>query len=326
LKAYTIATFLFLLCFATTSKGQQNSFQAFFTPADTFNQTRFNYSLGFAATTYTAFSIGLYNTWYRQYPQESFHFFNDWEEWNQMDKAGHLYTSYFQGVLCYKGANWMGMEKKNAILTGIICGTLFQSTIEVMDGFSSEWGFSVPDIGANILGTTAFALQQQYWNGQRIQIKMNSLPYSYPNISIEGAKGTEMTLNDRANDLFGRSFAERFLKDYNRQVIWASVNIHSFFPETKLPKWLNIALGYGAENLYGGNENNWSKDGEAFILNEESYPRYSQFYLGLDVDFTKIKTNNQFVKSILSVFNIFKAPSPAIEVNTLGEIKFHLLR
>ena len=47
-----------------------------------------------ALGTTTLSYFGLYNLWYKNYPQTSFHFFNDIEEWNYMDKAGHIYSSY----------------------------------------------------------------------------------------------------------------------------------------------------------------------------------------------------------------------------------------
>ena len=89
-------------------------------------------------------------------------------EWKQVDKVGHIYTAYLQGVLCYKGAQWVGLSEGQSIATGIICGSLFQTTIEVMDGFSTQWGFSIGDFAANALGVGAFALQQKYWGEQRI--------------------------------------------------------------------------------------------------------------------------------------------------------------
>ena len=49
-------------------------------------------SVALGATTLSYF--GLYNLWYKNYQQTSFHFFNDLEEWNYMDKAGHIYSSY----------------------------------------------------------------------------------------------------------------------------------------------------------------------------------------------------------------------------------------
>jgi len=300
---------------------------SFFTPSDTFNAKRFKYALGISATTYTGFSIGLYQTWYKQYPQEGFHFFNDVGEWNNMDKVGHVYTAYFQGVLCYKGAKWTGLNDDKSILVGAICGGLFQSTIEMMDAYSSQWGFSVADFGANITGIGIYALQQKYWKEQRITLKVSSLPSRYDDFSVTNSDGLSISLQERADDLFGTSYPERFLKDYNAQAYWASVNVHSFLPEgNKWPAWLNIALGYGADNMFGGFENTWGTEDNPYQVPENLYPRIQQYYLGLDLDLTKIKSNNDFVNGLLSIFNIFKAPSPAIELNSRGEVSFHFFR
>jgi hypothetical protein len=300
---------------------------SFFTPSDTFNQKRFNYAIGISAATYTGFSIGLYNTWYKQYPQEGFHIFNDWGEWNNMDKVGHLYTAYFQGVLCYKGAKWTGLSDNKSIMVGVICGGLFQTTIEMMDAFSSEWGFSLTDMGANIAGLGLFALQQKYWGEQKIMIKVSSFPKKYDDYLVVGSNGTSISLQDRADNLFGASFAEKYLKDYNAQAYWASINVNSFLPRNnKWPDWLNVALGYGADNMFGGFENEWETEGEQFVLPKDAYPRVHQFYLGLDFDLTKVKTKNNFLKGLLSIFNIFKAPSPALEINSRGEVSFHIFR
>lgn len=300
---------------------------SFFAPSDTFNRKRFKYALGISATTYTAFSIGLYQTWYKQYPQEGFHIFNDWGEWSNMDKVGHIYTAYFQGVLCYKGAKWTGLSDDKSIVVGAVCGGLFQTTIEIMDAFSSEWGFSVADMGANISGIGLFAFQQKYWGEQRIMLKVSSFPKKYADYNVTGSNGTVLSLQDRADNLFGSSFAERYLKDYNAQTYWASINVNSFLPDqNKWPDWLNVALGYGADNMFGGFENEWVTNGEKFIVSEDAFPRVHQFYLGLDLDLTKIKTKNHFLKGLFSIFNIFKAPSPALEVNSRGEVRFHIFR
>lgn len=315
------------LALSTMGQSSLSKKADFFAPSDTFNQKRFNYALGISAATYTGFSIGLYHAWYKQYPQESFHFFNDGGEWSNMDKIGHTYTAYFQGVLCYKGAKWTGLSEDKSILVGAICGSLFQTTIEIMDGFSSEWGFSVYDIGANFAGIGLFAWQQKHWKDQRISMKVSSIPRNYPDFLVVGSGGAEISLQDRADDLFGASFAEKFLKDYNAQTYWASVNIHSFLPEGNgWPTWLNLALGYGADNMYGGFENVWEVDGERFELDSDLYPRIHQFYLGFDIDLSRIKTDNNLLKGILSMFNIFKMPSPAIELNSRGELTFHILR
>ncbi len=304
------------------------SSQSFFIPSDTLNQKRVYSSLGIAAIASTTFAIGLYNTWYKKFDVEPFHFFNDWGEWNHMDKAGHIQTAYFQSLLCYKGAVWTGMNKKNSILTGFVCGMIFQTTVEVFDGFSSKWGFSIPDMVANVSGAGVFALQQKYWNEQRISIKISSIPIHYsPSPIYSDDKAGSSSLFNRSNNLYGSNFFERYLKDYNAQTYWASVNVNSFLAKGNgWPKWLNIAFGLGAENLYGGFENAWIENNYSFALNNETYPRYRQFFLSLDVDFAKLNPKSPFLRTLCSGLNIFKMPSPAIEFNTEGRIVLHLLR
>ena len=102
--------------------------------------------------------------------------------------------------------------------------------------------------------------------------------------------------------------------------------------DTKFPKWLNVAFGYGAEGLYGGFENRWCSDGdvldiddcpEEMIIDRSDIPRYRQYYLSFDVDLTRIPTNSRVVKILLSVFNIVKIPAPTIEFNRQNKVKFH---
>ncbi len=315
---------LLILLFASNIVSAQSDSLGFWQPSPTFNKSRFNKALTFSTVAYTSFSTGLYLTWYKKDPTRGFHLFNDMREWKQVDKVGHIYTAYLQGVLCYKGSKWVGLSEGQSIATGIICGSLFQTTIEVMDGFSTEWGFSLGDIAANTIGISAYALQQKYWGEQRIILKESSWSRSYskePILSVSGEATS--SLDKRANNFFGSSFAERYLKDYNGQTYWASINVHSFLPESNtFPEWLNVAVGYGAQGLWGGFENQWEEDNQRYELD---LPRYRQWYLSLDIDLTKIDTDNYFLRTILSVLNIIKIPAPAIEINTEGQIKFHLL-
>ena len=316
------------LCFISFQIEAQKSLDtlSFFEPSPSFHKKRFNTALAFSIGTYSAFSYGLYNTWYRQFEQESFHFFDDWGEWENIDKYGHLYTSYFQGVLCYKGAKWTGLSESQSILTGILCASLFQTTIEVMDGFSAEWGFSWSDMAANAAGISAFALQQKHWGEQRILFKVSSWPKTYDEMVIPSEDGTNTTnLVRRTDELFGNNYFESFLKDYNAQTIWASVNVNSFLEEGNVwPTWLNLAVGYSAENMFGGFENSWLIDDQRYTLDSD-FDRYQQFLIGFDLDLSRIKTRSHFLNTLFSVFNIFKMPSPALEINTRGEIKFHFI-
>lgn len=302
--------------------------QKILVPADSLNASRVHSAIVIGGLTYTGFSIGLYNAWYKKYDQTSFHLFDDLYEWNQMDKVGHVHSAYFQGIIAYKGMRWAGVSKKKSLLTGIITGTLFQGTIEVMDGFSTKWGFSLGDMAANIAGTSVFALQQHYWNEQRIHLKMSSIPIHYSKTAVYATDKTGVsTLYKRAQELYGNTFYERFLKDYNAQVYWASFDVHSFLPEDNIwPKWLNLALGYGAGNMYGGFDNSWMSGDHMYVLNPQQYPRYRRFFIGPDLNLTSLNTKRPFLKTVFSALNVFRIPSPAIEINTRGELIFHLLR
>ena len=98
-----------------------------------------------------------------------------------------------------------------------------------------------------------------------------------------------------------------------------SANIYSFTKLSKIPKWLNLAIGYGAEGMITGKH----EFVNTIFLPE--HERYRQFYLSLDVDLTKIETKSHFVKTILTIFNTLKIPAPAFEIKGNGGSKLHLI-
>ena len=152
-----------------------------------------------------------------------------------------------------------------------------------------------------------FAGQEFLWNEQRIQFKFSSHKQKY-----------QGELHSRANDLFGSSFQERVLKDYNAQTYWLSFNLRSFLPASKLPSWLNLSIGYGAEGLMGGFENlAYDSDGN-ITFDRRDIPRYRQWYIAPDIDLTKIKTKSRFVRTSLFLLNCLKFPAPALEFSKDG--------
>lgn len=256
--------------------------------------------------------IGLNALWYAHYPRSSFHFFNDDAEWQQMDKVGHIYSAYTESRATMEAWRWAGLSRKKSIWIGGLSGVAYQSIIEVLDGFSSEYGFSPGDFTANIIGSAAFISQELSWNEQKIKLKFSFHRKNY------GEPG----LDKRADQLYGNTEIERFIKDYNGQSYWASANIQSFFPKTKLPGWFNISIGYGAEGMFGGIKNiGYDKEGNV-IFDRTDIKRYRQWYLSPDVDFTKIRTNKKGIKVLLFVLNSFKFPAPTLEYSN-GTFKGH---
>lgn len=274
--------------------------------------------------TYSTATVALYNSWYRDYPMGDFRLFDDSREWLQMDKAGHVFSSYFQTAYSYDVARWTGLSKKHSLITGAGIALLSQTTIELMDGFSTQWGFSLGDIGANLAGAALFVGQEWWLDQQIVLIKESSLPVRYDESrfnSIGG--GAYSTLERRATELFGPGMLERALKDYNVQTYWASIDVKSLTHLKAWPAWLNLAFGLGAQNLYGGFENKWTEGDATYDLNSVM-PRYRQYYLSLDINWRKIRTKNHLVNGIFNGLNIFKMPAPAIEYSN-QEWRFHLL-
>ncbi len=326
-----ICTCCLLVLLPFLGQAQQAERLPFLEPADSFNNSRF-WTCAIAGTAiYTGFSIALYETWYKEYELTGFHTFNDWGEWRDMDKMGHLFTAAMESRLAFGGARWTGMDRRKAMWTGAAVSTLLQSTIEVMDGFSAKWGFSWGDVAYNTLGTGVFVAQEMLWEEQRITLKVSNTRPNYATTPISSEEGSAFSSpRQRANELFGEGFFETFLKDYNGMTIWASVNVNSFLPPSQrnrgLPKWLNIAVGYGADGLLGGYGNSWTdENGAVFKLSPSEYPRYNQFYLSLDIDLSRVPTQNRFLKSLLNALHWIKIPAPTLEWDTRGGMKGHWL-
>lgn len=302
LKFNVLLVFLWFVGFQTGfSQDREGSF---FKPSDSLNKKRQNTVIISEAVLATGTLIGLNQLWYADYPKSDFHFINDNSEWLQMDKVGHVFSSYQLGRFGAEMLQWSGANKKNQLLYGAGLGFVFLTAVEVLDGYSSEWGASSGDIIANASGTALYVSQELIWNEQRITPKFSFHTTKYANYRPE---------------VLGSSFSEQILKDYNGQTYWLSVNLHSFAKGSKIPKWLNLALGYGAEGMLTGNRDNSTP------FSTTNQQRFRQFYLSVDVDLTKIKTQSHFLKTVFSVLNTVKIPAPTIEFVRFNDIKYHLI-
>ncbi len=269
---------------------------------------------GGTALAYSGTMIALNETWYKGFPRSSFHTFNDMGEWLQIDKLGHVLSTYQFSRGTTALWKWAGVPHKTSVWLGAGSGLLFMLSTEYMDGLSEEWGWSWPDAGADLLGAAAFAVQELTWQEQRLQIKF----------SFHSIKYSDPQLDARSKDLYGSGLVQGVLKDYNARTNWYSLNVRSFFPQSKLPKWLNISFGYGAEGMFGGYENvSYDKNGNV-VFDRRDIKRFRQWYFAPDVDFTKIKTNSRLVRSLFFALNSFKFPAPSVEYSN-GSFKLHAI-
>lgn len=291
---------IIVLCCSINYAQNQTSF---FQKSDTLNKNRLKAVYITEAAGATAALIGLNQLWYADYPRSNFHFSNDNSLWMQMDKFGHVFSSYYIGKMGMDALAWAGETKKNQLIYGASSGFVFLTAVEVFDGFSKDWGFSMGDIFANAVGTGLLIGQELLWNEQRIQNK-----FSFHT--------THYAKNDPSK--LGENTLQQIIKDYNGQTYWLSINLWSFFKDSKIPKWFNIAIGYGANGLP---ENSYDHSTEP----PQQFESYRQFFTSIDIDLTKIPTKSPFLKTVFNVFNFVKIPAPTIEYRSNGKLKFHTL-
>src|ERR1035437_5176023 len=139
---------LFILSFISLTGNflfAQDSSGCFLRPAEKYNKKRVIYFTASAATAYIGTMYLLNQYWYKDYPRSAFHFFDDNGEWKQMDKCGHVFNSYKLSQLGYSMNRWTGVSENKSVWIGGSIGVAYMSIIEILDGFSKEWGFSYGD-------------------------------------------------------------------------------------------------------------------------------------------------------------------------------------
>jgi len=224
-----------------------------------------------------------------------------------MDKCGHATTAYNISLIGYASYRWAGLSQNQSIWYGGLLGFLYMLNVEILDGFSSQWGFSPGDLTANSVGAALFISQQLVWNNQRFSLKFSFHPTGFANYN--------------PGEL-GKNFIQQMLKDYNGQSYWLSCNINSFLPKSSgFPEWINVDFGYAASGMTGASKNITENHGQPVPY----FRRYRKFLLSGDIDINHIPTNSQTLKLLFPVIGYIKLPFPALEYNTLGNFKLHPL-
>jgi len=248
-----------------------------------------------SSVAYAGSMVALSSIWYSQYDKQEFHFFNDAREWKQMDKLGHFYSAFQLSSIGSRTLQWSGASKKKSDIAGAITSFGIMSSIEVLDGFSAGFGASASDLLANAIGAGFYIGQQSLWHETRI----------YPKFSFQ-----RTAFAPQRPELLGSVLLEEMIKDYNGQTYWLSADVDKF---VRFPKWLNLAVGYGAEGMLSAND--------ASNIGQGLMP-YRQYFVGIDFDLTAIKTRSKLVNTLIYVANMVKLPAPTLEISK-GKVKGH---
>lgn len=334
----TFAVFCLLLALAPPCLHAQHPPFFSLQPADSLHRPRLWAGVGTATALYGATLVTLHRNWAASNTAGRFHSIDDRADWNQMDKAGHLFLAYNESRWLFAGLRWAGVQPKPAAWAGFAGGQLLMGTLEVFDGYSTPGGFSWSDMGFNLLGSGLFLAQQIGWQEQRIALKLSAWPKTYsdsPIYPVSPAGSTDFTtLQERSNTVYGSGLLSLFLKNYNANTVWLSLNPRSFCrqPVAWLPRWLNVAVGMGAENLFvgqgyawKGNVNCTGPDCEEYRLDPAVYPRTRQFFLSFDIDVTRLGFRNRFLRLLAGTLNIIKIPAPTLEITDRGKLRLHAL-
>jgi len=245
---------------------------------------------------YAGTLAGLSHLWYANSESQPFRFFNDNAEWKQVDKVGHFYSAFYFSYGTSRALQWSGVQKKKSDLLGSLIGFGVMLPIEILDGFSKDYGASTGDLVANAAGSAFFLGQSRLWNEVRI----------YPKFSFSRTEYAELR-----SDLLGNDLTSEILKDYNGQTFWLSADMDKFI---SFPKWLNFAVGYGADGMV------YARDHENVAA---GYPEpFRQYYFSIDFDLTSIKSRSKVINTLLFLANMVKIPAPTVSFSK-KEVKFH---
>lgn len=242
--------------------------------------------------------------WYAGYDRAPLHSFNDGSEWAQMDKAGHAFSAYTLGSWGHQLLDRCDPGNAKALWVGVGSGLAFLTAVELLDGTSAAWGFSWWDMVANVSGSALYLGQELAWGEQRVRMKLSAHHTSYAAMRP---------------DLLGEGAIERYLKDYNGQTIWLSANLKAFSRSAGLPSWLNVAVGYGADGMVTASPPAGPDAFGADLIRQRRY------FLAPDMDLTRIPTRSKALRTVLFVLNSIKLPTPALELNSSGQLQGHWL-
>lgn len=237
---------------------------------------------GTVGVTIAAIHVYQANGWWKD-NRRSFHFKEDLSYGLSVDKFGHFYGGTVGTFLLKNSLIWAGLSEEAALWWGAGGALMFQTYVEIEDGFSA-WGFDRVDFAADVLGSAWPVGQYYYPFLQNFDFKFSYHPS--PVLNSSGGSGFQ----GQRHIMFD---------DYEGQTLWLSMNVHNFLPQTLKPFWpefLTLAVGYGARD----------------VLQSEPY---SVVFLALDLNMKKvIPDDTPFLKLLGEALNFIKFPAPTVRI------------
>ena len=225
-----------------------------------------------------------------------FHFENDFDYALNLDKFGHFAAGVILGESFYEGYRWAGLSEFKSYLFAGLSAMATHIAIDVKDGYSPAWGFSIFDVLSGTLGGF-LPMAERYVP----VFKYVDLKWSYwINSTYYYDKSTH-----RGDAVF--------TDDYVNQTFWASFKPYRLLPsavQKYYPSWLAFAVGM-------------SIDETAMNFHAPEKDRHREVYLAFDYDLEAFRPQSRLARTLIKYLNYFKLPAPAIQV--YPEFNWYLL-
>ena len=220
------------------------------------------------------------NGWWKE-NRTSFHFREDLNYSRNIDKIGHVYAGSVLTFVFSKALEWGNVPESKALLLGAGASLLFQTYVELEDGFSA-WGFDRVDFASDVVGAWYPVVQHHIPYLKNFNLKLSYLPSQ--NINKPGGYPGQKHL---------------VMDDYEGQVFWLSLNVHNLLPRDFArvwPEFLPLAIGIKGRDIENSNA-------------------HLEFYVALDYDMTKILPDTGFLRTVGEALNFIHFPSPAVRIS-----------
>jgi hypothetical protein len=236
---------------------------------------------GVLAGTMVGIHIYQNNGWWKD-NRRSFYFYESLTYGLWVDKIGHFYAASLETFVISKALQWGGLPEQKALVWGAVGASVFQTYIEIQDGFS-QWGFDRVDFAANLAGAWLPVFRYHVPFARNFDLKFSYLPSE--NINKPGSFQGQRHL---------------MMDDYEGQTFWLSAKVNNLLPrgiDRYWPDFLCLAVGYGARQVNG--------------------PRpHSVVFIGLDYDLTRIiPQTTPFLRTLSEALNFIRFPAPAIRIS-----------
>ena len=172
-----------------------------------------------------------YNAWWKD-NSGAFHLKSEgWLEQDSYhggaDKFGHMYTAYISTRLLSYGLRQAGNSPDQALYYAAWTTGLTTLGIELLDGFTDEFGFSYEDMVFNLAGiASANFFENNPWWDQRFDFRFHYR---------QSADSRRLNKGDVMSDYSGQSY-----------LLIAKLNGFSYFKKSTLLRYLELGVGYGA--------------------------------------------------------------------------------